>query len=108
MYARVTLDTPELSQKPVAVVPDSAILNSGSRQVVLVAHGQGRYEPRAVRIGAHGDGYTQILGGVKPGEQVVTGANFLIDAESNLQAALQSFASGGTASPSAQPAGAKP
>ncbi|MBN9554095.1 MAG: efflux RND transporter periplasmic adaptor subunit [Alphaproteobacteria bacterium] len=108
MYARVTIDTPELSQKPMAVVPDSAILNNGSRQVVLVAHGQGRYEPRVVRIGAHGDGYTQILGGVKPGEQVVIGANFLIDAESNLQAALQSFASGGTASPSPQPAGPKP
>lgn len=108
MYARVAIDTPEQSQKPMTVVPDSAILNSGSRQVVLVARGQGRYEPRAVQIGAHGDSYTQILSGVEPGEQVVVGANFLIDAESNLQAALQSFASEGTATPSAQPAGAKP
>lgn len=108
MYARVAIDTPEQSQRPMTVVPDSAILNSGSRQVVLVAHGQGRYEPRAVQIGTHGDGYTQILGGVTPNEQVVVGANFLIDAESNLQAALQSFASGGTATPDAQPAGAKP
>jgi Cu(I)/Ag(I) efflux system membrane fusion protein len=105
MYANVAIDTPALSEKPMMVVPDSAIINSGARQAVLVARGQGRFEPRAVNIGLHGDGYTQILSGAKPGEQVVVGANFLIDAESNLQAALQSFASGGPKSP---PTGAQP
>lgn len=107
MYAKVAIDTPVSSEKPMAVVPDSAIVNSGAKQVVLVSRGQGRFEPRAVKLGLHGDGYTQILGGVKPGDQVVIGANFLIDAESNLQAALQSFASAPNAT-STPSAGTKP
>jgi Cu(I)/Ag(I) efflux system membrane fusion protein len=76
--------------------------------VVLVALGQGRFEPRAVHTGAHGDGYTQILDGVKAGEEVVVGANFLIDAESNFRAALQAFTSGENRTPSAQPARSQP
>lgn len=94
MYANVAIDTPASSRQPMTVVPDSAVINNGARQVVLVAHGEGRFEPRAVKLGAQGDGYMQILSGVKPGEQVVVGANFLIDAESNLQAALQAFSAG--------------
>ena len=61
---------------------------------VLVEKGGGQFEPRAIRIGARGEGYVQVLSGLKPGERVVTSANFLIDAESNLRAALQTFASG--------------
>jgi Cu(I)/Ag(I) efflux system membrane fusion protein len=94
MYAAVLIDAAAPQTGPVLVVPDSAIIDSGSAQVVLVAKGQGRFEPRPVHIGARGDGTTQILGGLKPGEQVVVGANFLIDAESNLRAALQTFTSG--------------
>jgi Cu(I)/Ag(I) efflux system membrane fusion protein len=94
MYAAVLIDAVAPQTGPVLVVPDSAIIDSGSAQVVLVAKGQGRFEPRPVHIGARGDGTTQILGGLKPGEQVVVGANFLIDAESNLRAALQTFTSG--------------
>jgi Cu(I)/Ag(I) efflux system membrane fusion protein len=108
MYATVNIDTPASSGGQVVVIPDSAVLDSGTRQVVLVARGQGRFEPRAVHIGAHGDGYTQILDGVKAGEEVVVGANFLIDAESNLRAALQSFGTGGDTKPSTQSAGAQP
>lgn len=93
MYANVTIDTPATARQSV-VVPDSAIINNGTTQVVLVAHGAGRFEPRAVKLGMQGDGYTEILSGVKPGEQVVVGANFLIDAESDLQAALQAFSTG--------------
>ncbi len=78
---------------PVLIVPASAIIDSGTAQVVLVARGQGRFEPRPVRIGARGDGTAQILSGLEPGEEVVVGANFLIDAESNLRAALQTFTS---------------
>lgn len=95
MYANVAIATPATSREPMVVVPDSAVINNGATQVVLVARGQGRFEPRAVKLGAKGDGYTQILSGVKAGEQVVVGANFLIDAESNLQAALQAFTAGG-------------
>jgi Cu(I)/Ag(I) efflux system membrane fusion protein len=94
MYASVAIDASQPSGAPMLTVPDSAILDSGTRQAVLVAHGQGRFEPRAVRTGAHGDGYTQILDGLKPGEVVAVSANFLIDAESNLRAALSAFNGG--------------
>jgi membrane fusion protein, copper/silver efflux system len=93
MYAAVTIEVPaETAQGPVVVVPSSAVIDSGAQQVVLVVRGEGRFEPRKVRVGQQGDGLAQILDGVKVGEQVVIGANFLIDAESNLRAALQSFA----------------
>jgi membrane fusion protein, copper/silver efflux system len=75
----------------VTAVPDSAVIDSGTRQVVLVAEGDGRFEPRAVKLGRRGEGYAEITEGLKPGEEVVTSANFLIDAESNLKAALQTF-----------------
>lgn len=94
MYASVTIDAPATSGGRALVVPDSAVIDSGARQVVIVARGQGKFEPRAVHIGAHGDGYVQVLDGLKPGEQVVVSANFLIDAESNLRAALQAFSPG--------------
>jgi Cu(I)/Ag(I) efflux system membrane fusion protein len=97
MYANVAISAPATSGEPVLVIPDTAIIDSGTRQVVLVVKGQGRYEPRAVRIGARGDGYTQVLDGLKAGEKVVVSANFLIDAESNLRASLQSFTAGKSA-----------
>ena len=71
------------------VVPRSAVIDSGTRQVVLVAHAGGRFEPRAVTLGRRGDDVIEVLDGVKEGEAVVVAANFLIDAESNLKAALQ-------------------
>ena len=91
MYASVEIAVP-VGSGPIIAVPDSAVIDSGKRQLVLVAKGEGRFEPRPVRIGAHGDDWIEILDGIKPGEQVVTGANFLIDAESNIRAALQAFA----------------
>jgi len=94
MYATVDIEARNSSGGSIVVVPDSAILNSGTSQAVLVALRQGRFQPRAVQTGLHGDGVTQILGGVEPGEQVVVDANFLIDAESNLRAAMESFNAG--------------
>jgi Cu(I)/Ag(I) efflux system membrane fusion protein len=75
-------------------VPDSAIIDSGTRQVVLVERGQGQYEPRRLKLGVHVPGWVQVLEGLKPGERVVTSANFLIDSESNLRTALAAFAAG--------------
>jgi Cu(I)/Ag(I) efflux system membrane fusion protein len=93
MYATVEIDA-AVGKEPVLSVPNSAVLDSGTRQVVLVAMGEGRFEPRPVQLGLRSDGWVQVLGGIKPGERVVTSANFLIDAESNLRAALQGFADG--------------
>jgi Cu(I)/Ag(I) efflux system membrane fusion protein len=90
MYADVLFQAGNESGA-VTTVPDNAVIDSGTKQVVLVAKGEGRFEPRAVKLGRRGDGYVEITEGLKPGEEVVTSANFLIDAESNLKAALQSF-----------------
>lgn len=98
MFATVIL--PMSEPMSVVAVPTSAIIDSGTRQVVLVAKGDGRFEPREVKTGARGDGYTAIREGLKEREEVVTEAAFLIDAESNLRAALQSIA---PATPGAKP-----
>jgi Cu(I)/Ag(I) efflux system membrane fusion protein len=90
MYANVELAAiPNL--EPVLVIPNSAVLYSGIRQVVLLDQGEGRYQPRQVKLGRQGDNDVQVLEGLAEGDKVVVSANFLIDAESNLRAALGSF-----------------
>jgi Cu(I)/Ag(I) efflux system membrane fusion protein len=89
MYADVAFQ--DGAGKAVTAVPDSAVIDSGARQVVLVSKGDGRFEPRTVKLGRRGEGYVEITDGLTPDEEIVTSANFLIDAESNLKAALQSF-----------------
>lgn len=82
------------SGAPVLAVPESAVMDTGSRQAVFVDKGQGRLEPRDVKLGQRGDGYVEIRDGVADGEPVVVSANFLVDAESNLKAALKGFSEG--------------
>jgi Cu(I)/Ag(I) efflux system membrane fusion protein len=89
MYAAVNLDTG--AREPVLVAPESALIDAGSRQVVLIARDGGTFEPRPVVVGRRGGGEVELVDGIKEGEQVVTSATFLIDAESNLRAALQGF-----------------
>ena len=72
-------------------VPNSAVIDNGVRQVVLIDRGEGRFEPCTVKLGARADGYVEVIEGVRDGEPVVVSANFLIDAESNLKAALSGF-----------------
>ncbi len=72
----------------VLTVPRSAVLDSGTRQLVLVQVAEGRFEPRPVVVGERSGDMVEILEGVREGERVVVSANFLIDAESNLQSAL--------------------
>jgi len=90
MYADVEIAAG--ADREVVAVPDSAVIDSGKRQLVILDQGDGRFEPRAVKLGQHGNGYREVLEGVKAGDRVVTAANFLIDAESNLKAALKGFA----------------
>jgi RND family efflux transporter MFP subunit len=108
MYASVELGAAMDSGK-VLTVPTSAVIRSGSRDVVLVQHAEGRFEPRFVQLGAEGDDYVQVGEGVAEGEKVVISANFLIDAESNLRAALSSFTPPGDGADAPAPAvGAPP
>jgi Cu(I)/Ag(I) efflux system membrane fusion protein len=92
MAATVEIATPIDGSR--LAVPESAVIDSGRRQVVLVDRGEGRFEPRPVKLGARVPGFVQVLDGLKPGEKVVTQATFLIDAESNIRAALGVFAAG--------------
>jgi Cu(I)/Ag(I) efflux system membrane fusion protein len=93
MYIDAEIETG--APDPVLAVPESAVLDSGSRQVVLIDKGEGRFEPREVKLGRHGNGFVEVTQGVSEGEAVVTSANFLIDAESNLRAALKGFSEAG-------------
>lgn len=73
----------------VLVVPSSAVIDSGNRQIVLLNSGEGRYEPREVRVGRSGDGMVEVMSGIVEGDKVVVNSLFLIDSESNLQSALK-------------------
>ena len=93
MYIEAEIDTG--GGQALLSVPDNAVIDSGDRQLVIVDKGEGRFEPRPVKLGRRGSGYVEIREGVADGEAVVTSANFLIDAESNLKAALKSLTRGG-------------
>lgn len=95
MYAEVEIATG--ATEPVVTVPDGAVIDTGVRQIVIVDKGEGRFEPRDVKIGMRGDGVREITEGIAEGDRVIVSANFLIDAESNLKAALSAL------TPEAQP-----
>ena len=99
MYADVFL---ELDSATGVVIPDSAIIETGLRQIVFVDLGGGSLEPREVKVGVRGEGKAQILSGVKEGERVAVRANFLLDSESKLKAALTGMTGGGTPPPPSQ------
>ena len=86
MYAEVELASG--SATTVIAVPVSAVIDSGLRRVVIVQMGEGSFEPRQVELGARSEEWIEVRSGLKEGEPVVIAANFLIDAESNLRAAL--------------------
>jgi RND family efflux transporter MFP subunit len=86
-------------------VPEEAVLDSGAEQIVFVAHEGGYFEPRQVQLGAKVDNRYIVLGGLKPGERIVTSGNFLIDSESRLKSAITAMPGmehGGGAQPETQ------
>ena len=84
MYAEVLLRSDE---GEALAVPKSAVLDTGSRKLVFVSRGEGRFDPREIQTGYLAGDYYQVLEGLRGGEQVVTSANFLIDSESQLSTA---------------------
>ena len=100
MFAQVELQVGGSAK--VLTVPESAVIDTGTRRLVLVQLQEGRFEPREVQLGERSETHVQVLSGLREGEPVVVAANFLIDAESNLQAVI-----GGMAAPAA-PAEARP
>jgi RND family efflux transporter MFP subunit len=87
MYATVVFEP--IAARDAVAVPKQAVLRTGERNVVVVALGDGRFAPRDITLGFEGDDYVQVLEGLQADEQVVTSAQFLIDSESNLRAAIQ-------------------
>ncbi|EDZ68192.1 efflux transporter, RND family, MFP subunit, putative [Nitrosococcus oceani AFC27] len=85
MFANVTIHASK--QVDAVVVPEAAIVRSGTREQVFVVRGPGKFEPREVKVGVSAEGFTEILAGLKPGEKVVTSSQFLIDSESKLREA---------------------
>jgi multidrug efflux pump subunit AcrA (membrane-fusion protein) len=85
MYANVQI---ALEAAEGLVVPDSAVMDTGVRQVAFVAGADGGFEPREVQVGIRADGLAQVVEGLKDGERVATAANFLLDSESRLRSAI--------------------
>jgi Cu(I)/Ag(I) efflux system membrane fusion protein/cobalt-zinc-cadmium efflux system membrane fusion protein len=89
MFVNVQLDLPIGRQ---LVIPASGVFQTGTRQVAFVQKGEGQFEPREIETGVQSGNDVVVAKGLKPGERIVTSANFLIDSESQLQAAMGSFA----------------
>jgi Cu(I)/Ag(I) efflux system membrane fusion protein/cobalt-zinc-cadmium efflux system membrane fusion protein len=89
MYVNVGIDVPLGSQ---LVIPSSGVLEAGTRQIAFIDHGQGYLEPREIQVGPRIDDHSVVLKGLKQGERIVSSANFLVDSEAQLQAAIGSFA----------------
>src|SRR5499427_5798912 len=89
MYVNVTIAVPLGRQ---LVIPSSGVLQAGNRQIAFIDHGQGYLEPREIEIGPRVDDFLVVLKGLREGERIVSSANFLVDSEAQLQAAIGSFA----------------
>jgi RND family efflux transporter MFP subunit len=86
MNATVTIHS--TVNKKAITVPDQAIIHSGTRTLVVIAKGGGYFEPLEIKIGQTAQGYTEVISGVREGEEIVVSSQFLIDSESNLKAAI--------------------
>jgi multidrug efflux pump subunit AcrA (membrane-fusion protein) len=110
MYAQVEISSP--LKEATVVIPSEAVMDTGEKQHVFVALGQGRFAPREIKVGVRGgDGLVQVLSGLNGDEQVVTSAQFLLDSESRFREAIAQMLQGGEAPPGekgAAPAPAHP
>ncbi len=89
MYVNVTIAVPLGRQ---LVIPSSGVLQAGTRQIAFIDHGQGYLEPREIEVGPRIDDQVLVIKGLRKGERIVSSANFLVDSEAQLQAAIGSFA----------------
>jgi Cu(I)/Ag(I) efflux system membrane fusion protein/cobalt-zinc-cadmium efflux system membrane fusion protein len=88
MYVNVSIAVPLGRQ---LVIPASGVLHSGTQEMAFIDRGDGYLEPREIEVGARIDDHVVVLTGLKVGERIVSSANFLVDSESQLQAAIGSF-----------------
>jgi Cu(I)/Ag(I) efflux system membrane fusion protein len=86
MYADARL---KIDLGKILTIPESAVIRSGERDYAFALGTEGQLQPLEVKIGARGDGFYELISGLYEGDKVVTSANFLIDSESSLKAALE-------------------
>ncbi len=91
MFATIEIHGKDLGNYP--VVPENAIIRSGQTNIIILALGDGKFKPVDVTLGNYAHGYYQVFDGLTEGNKIVTSAQFLIDSESNLKAALSQFTS---------------
>jgi Cu(I)/Ag(I) efflux system membrane fusion protein/cobalt-zinc-cadmium efflux system membrane fusion protein len=88
MYANILLK--RVVAKNSLVIPQEAVIDSGVRQIVFVAVGEGKFQPREVNLGLEVNEYEfQVLDGLQEGEEIVLSAQFMLDSESRLREAIQ-------------------
>jgi Cu(I)/Ag(I) efflux system membrane fusion protein len=80
-------------------IPADAVIHSGTKSVVFVALGSGKFQPREVQVGEGSSDFVEVVSGIDKGEGVVTRANFLVDSESRLRASLAALSSEGSGAP---------
>ena len=95
MFGEVVL---KLASRKAVRVPADAVINSGTRSVVFLSLGDGKFQPREVRIGQSDGSQVEVVEGLAAGDKVVTRANFLVDSESRLKASLQALSGSGAGS----------
>lgn len=91
MFANVIIKGKSLGTYP--VLPEQAVLRSGQKSIVILVLDEGKFKPVEIKLGVYSDGYYQVLEGLTKSDTIVTSAQFLIDSESNLRAALSQFGS---------------
>ncbi|MBU1100587.1 MAG: efflux RND transporter periplasmic adaptor subunit [Bacteroidetes bacterium] len=91
MFGNVRINGKKYGTHPTA--PETAILRSGKKNLVIVALGEGRFKPVEVKVGQYSKGYYQILSGVTEGDMIVTSSQFMLDSESSLRSAVKLFSS---------------
>ena len=94
MYVNITFDVP--SARNVLVVPEEAVIHSGTRKVLVLDRGNGTFQVREVKLGVNGSGLWEVKDGVEERDLVVVSAQFLIDSESSLKEAIRKLTTAGS------------
>jgi Cu(I)/Ag(I) efflux system membrane fusion protein len=91
MFANVTINGKEQNEYP--VIPENSVIRSGKKDIVIISLGGGKFRPQEIKLGGYSEGYYQVVSGLEEGNVIVTSAQFLIDSESNLKAAVSQYQS---------------
>ena len=86
MFANVEISGKDFGLTP--VIPENAVIRSGTKDIVILSLGDGKFKPQTVTLGGYSNGYYQVLKGLTAGSKIVISAQFLIDSESNLKSAI--------------------